>query len=590
MPKQRVIALLDLDCFYAQVEAVRLGIAWETTPMVVLQWGMVLAVSYPARELGIKRGDYWNQIKKIAPTTMGIHVEMEVLEDGLGEEEEVGMGLGLGGEEGEGKIATADGADSRERKYHQQFNMDKEEKQEALKRENGYIPDRSKGKASLERYRYCSGLIFDQIRTTMNTVAGAGNFILEKASIDELYLDLTKACDNAVTTEWAAHIIETVRRDVKSKVGYTMSAGISKNKTMAKLTASFCKPNGLSVLTPSGTETMLRSTKMRKVRNFGGKLGKKVLEVVMDERRGGDLEKYEGVTMMEVGLISVDSLMRHGFGRETAAFIFGLMNRGDEDEEVEMTKVGAPTKSITCFKDFKGFKEDFYPNNASEVVEKLGTGNHNWISLLSTEVAKRVEDDEVRNGRYPKTLAVLFGTKGAPSKSRRCRFPTGKGSALSDAVVKQVTTVLKSSDVWPISKLGVVAENFEERGNIAKAFQGGTAANAFTSTTNIKKRKEINAIGVQDQNINVKNRFETTSAHVKKVGRGGARAGGGGGEDDGGEKKRKTKVSMSDEELAREMQRKFDKEVEFASRRIGRKTEKKEISEKAKLTGFFKKL
>ena len=138
--------------------------------------------------------------------------------------------------------------------------------------------------------------------------------------------------------------------------------------------------------------------------------------------------------------------------------------------------------------------------------------------------------------------------------------------------------------------MGVVAENFEERGNIAKAFQGGSAANAFTSTTNIKKRKEINAIGVQDQNINVKNRFESTSAHVKKVGRGGARAGGGGGEDDGGEKKRKTKVSMSDEELAREMQRKFDKEVEFASRRIGRKTEKKEISEKAKLTGFFKKL
>ena len=163
-----------------------------------------------------------------------------------------------------------------------------------------------------------------------------------------------------------------------------------------------------------------------------------------------DIEKYEGVTMMEVGLISVDSFVSNGFDRKTAAFIFGLMNRGDEGEEVEMTKVGAPTKSITCFKDFRGFKEDFYPTNANEVIEKLGMGTNNWISLLSTEVAKRVDDDKVRNSRYPKTLAVLFGTKGKPSKSRRFRFPPGNGTALADSVVKLVVSVLKASDVWPI--------------------------------------------------------------------------------------------------------------------------------------------
>ena len=180
----------------------------------------------------------------------------------------------------------------------------------------------------------------------MNEIAGEGNFILEKASIDELYLDLTKACDNYSRTNqlpppipddtnfkvingniemngngemndegrsssrsrstqpqtptplrlaYAAHIIESVRRAVKSKVGYTMSAGISKNKTMAKLTASFCKPNGLSVLTPSGVDTMLKTTKMRKVRNFGGKLGKKVLEVVMNVRGGWILRSTRGL-------------------------------------------------------------------------------------------------------------------------------------------------------------------------------------------------------------------------------------------------------------------------------------------------------
>lgn len=141
--------------------------------------------------------------------------------------------------------------------------------------------------------------------------------------------------------------------------------------------------------------------------------------------------------------------------------------------------------------------------------------------------------------------------------------------------------------------MGVVAENFEELGNIAKAFQSGTTANTFTSTT--FQRKEKNAptskivTEALTQNVNVKNRFETTTTHAKKVGgrgEGGGAAGGKG----GGEKKRKPKVERkSDEELAREMQRQYDREVEFASR-IEKKQKKGQTTEKAKLTGFFKRL
>jgi nucleotidyltransferase/DNA polymerase involved in DNA repair len=52
----RCIVHLDLDCFYAQTERLRLRLPPET-PLVVVQWGSVLAVSYPARAFGIKRGD-----------------------------------------------------------------------------------------------------------------------------------------------------------------------------------------------------------------------------------------------------------------------------------------------------------------------------------------------------------------------------------------------------------------------------------------------------------------------------------------------------------------------------------------------------
>ena len=50
----------------------------------------------------------------------------------------------------EGRLVEGGGEDNREKKYKQQFNMSEEKKKEVLRRENGFIPDRSKGKASLE--------------------------------------------------------------------------------------------------------------------------------------------------------------------------------------------------------------------------------------------------------------------------------------------------------------------------------------------------------------------------------------------------------------------------------------------------------
>jgi nucleotidyltransferase/DNA polymerase involved in DNA repair len=51
----RVIIHLDLDCFYAQVEQQRLQLPRED-PIAVQQWGSILAVNYPARKEGVKRG------------------------------------------------------------------------------------------------------------------------------------------------------------------------------------------------------------------------------------------------------------------------------------------------------------------------------------------------------------------------------------------------------------------------------------------------------------------------------------------------------------------------------------------------------
>lgn len=72
----RVVVLIDLDCFYAQVEHVRLGIP-STEPLAVVQWNLLVAVNYAAREFGIKRGqDNPRDAKKKCRKIHLVHVEL----------------------------------------------------------------------------------------------------------------------------------------------------------------------------------------------------------------------------------------------------------------------------------------------------------------------------------------------------------------------------------------------------------------------------------------------------------------------------------------------------------------------------------
>jgi DNA polymerase eta len=89
----RVIAHIDLDCFYAQAEMVRLGVP-EDQPLAVQQWCVfadspsilallceltrqrqgLIAVNYPARAYGIGRMCTVTEAKKMCPNLIAQHV------------------------------------------------------------------------------------------------------------------------------------------------------------------------------------------------------------------------------------------------------------------------------------------------------------------------------------------------------------------------------------------------------------------------------------------------------------------------------------------------------------------------------------
>lgn len=114
-----------------------------------------------------------------------------------------------------------------------------------------------------------------------------------------------------------------------------MSAGVSTNKLVSKLGASYGKPNGQAVIFPGAMEKLMAETQIRKARMLGGKLGKKVLSLLPESE----------TTMGSIArLLSLDNLVQE-IGEESGRWVFDAC-RGIDYEEVKATLKVLP-KSIT---------------------------------------------------------------------------------------------------------------------------------------------------------------------------------------------------------------------------------------------------
>jgi len=149
---QRVIAHLDLDCFYVQVEQRRLALGkppWtsrDSPAAAVQQWDGLIAVNYAARAHGVKRGMRAADARKACPDITLVHVE--TISEGT-------------------EDMSADQGDS-------------------------LAPDRRTQKACLRRYRQASEEVFAVVQRHAARC--------EMASIDEVYLDLTEEANQRVAS------------------------------------------------------------------------------------------------------------------------------------------------------------------------------------------------------------------------------------------------------------------------------------------------------------------------------------------------------------------------------------------------------
>uniref|UniRef100_A0A8C2PMS9 DNA polymerase eta n=1 Tax=Cyprinus carpio TaxID=7962 RepID=A0A8C2PMS9_CYPCA len=432
--KERVVALVDMDCFYVQVEQ-RINPKLKNKPCVVAQYktwrgGGIIAVSYEARAHGVSRNMWANDARKLCP-------DLQV---------------------------------ARVREAH--------------------------GKADLTLYREASVEVIE----VMSRFA-----VIERASIDEAYMDLTASVQDRLKhmsvqditpqqlrstyvqgfpqtsssrpkeqrlrglQQWLEHlsssdlpssaelhltvgalIVEEMRAAVEEHTGFRCSAGISHNKVLAKLACGLNKPNRQTVLPLGSVPELFSTLPISKIRNLGGKLGTSIMETLRVENIG-DLTQFSKI-----------QLEQH-FGEKTGSWLYDLC-RGIEFEPVKPRQL---PKSIGCSKNFQG-------KTCLATQQQV----QHWLHQLALELQERLNKDRDMNGRVAKQLTVGVRQAGDQSFSRCCalvRYDAVKMTSDSLAIIKSLNTAGSHQQAWSpaLTCLHLSASKFSD---VPSSSSGGIAS------------------------------------------------------------------------------------------------------------------
>ncbi|KAG6551273.1 hypothetical protein Mapa_007200 [Marchantia paleacea] len=434
-PDTRVIAHVDLDCFYVQVEQ-RRHPELKGKPTAVVQYkpfrgGAIIAVGYEARHAGVTRIMRGDDARKLCPDINLVQVPV------------------------------------------------------------------AHGKADLTIYRD-AGTEVVEIFSRMG--------ICERASIDEVYLDITEAAivrlmhsppyatdhysaeilgthiigldkdpQSNNVKEWlsrnfasrsdqllacGALIISELRTAVVKETQFTTSAGIAHNKMLAKLASGMHKPAQQTLVPSSAVQGLLATLPTRKIKYLGGKLGR-------------SLESDHGIKTMGDLLPYTESKLQSMYGVNTGTWLWRVA-RGMNGEEVEGRTL---PKSHGCSKTFPG----------PESLKNLDSVGH-WLSELSAELQERLDEDLQLHHRKARLLVVhaachivgrASNTNMKPFPSKSCAIRYGKERVASDSVqlfkrslsefcpdVRKLSPVKGepggSSCVWAVTGLSVSASNMYE--------------------------------------------------------------------------------------------------------------------------------
>ncbi|XP_069698469.1 DNA polymerase eta [Periplaneta americana] len=479
----RIVILVDMDCFYCQVE-VRQDPSLKGKPLAVVQYnqwkgGGIIAVNYEARDFGVTRSMRGDEARKKCPDIKLVHVPAVRGKADLTKYREAGR---------EVVNVLCQLSDCVERASVDEAYIDVTE---AVER-------RIKSLKTLDRVQP------SQLGTTF--VVG---FTDVDSNDEEMrqnglasWLDCAYETQDPVQLRLAVAgiIVEEMRAAVYKETGFRCSAGIAHNKILAKLACGLHKPNRQSILPQAGVAELYKTLPINKVRNLGGKFG-----CVVTEQLGCKV-------MADLLQFSESKLQQH-FDEKTGTWLYNIA-RGIDHDPVTQRLI---SKSIGCCKKFPG-------KQALATKQQVQF----WLSELSAEVAERLEKDLEENKRRAKLLTVSYHqdidsrsssfTRSGPLTS----YEREKIAADAFELVKRSNTGSHDNqDLWypRLKFLGLsvgkfVDENVAQNSTLhdffkttqkGKEVDNGAVRNINNTNSNISVDvQKQNAVEVQKQNENCK--------------------------------------------------------------------------------------
>ncbi|XP_017072456.1 DNApol-eta [Drosophila eugracilis] len=370
----RVVLLVDMDCFFCQVEEKQQP-EYRNRPLAVVQYnpwrgGGIIAVNYAARAKGVTRHMRGDEAKDLCSD-----------------------------------IVLCQVPNIREKADTSKYRDAGKEVANVLQRFTQLLERASVDEAylditetvNLRMQQMQTGAFALQPQELVNTFAvgypNIGDYVnkitnrFSNPYIDDERFqmsydqnDLPAVRQSDIRLLIGASVAGEVRAAVKKETGYECSAGIAHNKILAKLAAGMNKPNKQTILPLAETASLFDSLPVGKIKGLGGKFGEVVCETL-------------GVKFLGQVVKFTETELQRKFDEKNGTWLFNI-SRGIDLEAVTPRFY---SKSIGCCKKFPG------RNN----ITGLKTLQH-WLGELSSEINDRLEKDFIENNRRAKQMVVQY--------------------------------------------------------------------------------------------------------------------------------------------------------------------------------------
>ena len=138
----------------------------------------------------------------------------------------------------------------------------------------------------MQRYAEVSAHVMETLRRFV--------FLVEQASIDEAYFDLS-SCESY---SFAEEICRKIKATIREEERLTASVGIGPNKLIAKIASGMCKPDGLTVVREEDAATFLAPLPVRTIPGVGPKTEAEIAKIgvkTIKDMRRLSFEEFRGM-------------------------------------------------------------------------------------------------------------------------------------------------------------------------------------------------------------------------------------------------------------------------------------------------------